>query len=131
MNIKTKRSIQWIQLNNRKYAGIHLIAEFWNGKNIENKTKIKEILLEASKTAGSNPLKITVHKFSPRGITGFVLLAESHISIHSWPEYNYLAIDLFTCGEKTKPFLALEYLKKQYQPQRVEIQKIIRGVFSE
>ena len=128
---KTKRSIQWVNLKliekSKKYAGILLVADFWSGKIIEEPKKIKRILIEAAKKSGSQPLEVTIHKFSPQGITGVVLLAESHITIHTWPEINYLAIDIFTCGEKVMPHKALNYLKKEFQPKRVEIREIKRG----
>jgi S-adenosylmethionine decarboxylase len=130
MIVKTKRSIQWVPIKNTKYAGVHLLAEFWYPKNIEDEKEIEKILIEAAKRSGSTPLEVIAHKFKPRGITGVVLLAESHISVHSWPEINYLAIDLFTCGNKAKPMKALEYLKEQYQPGRTEIKQIIRGIIN-
>ena len=114
-----------------KYAGIHLIAEFWGcRKIIEDPKEIKRILIEAAKAAGNIPLEVTFHKFSPQGMTGVVLLAESHIALHSWPEMNYLAIDIFTCGEKAMPKTALLVLKKYFQPKKVKIIKIKRGVIS-
>jgi S-adenosylmethionine decarboxylase len=128
MTKKTKRLIQWvIGKRKQKYAGIHLIVEFWNGKIIEDPKKIKQILIEAAKRAKNTPLEVTIHKFSPRGITGVVLLEESHIALHSWPEINYIAIDIFTCGEKSMPHKALAYFKKVFKPKRVKIQKIKRG----
>jgi len=111
----------------KKYAGIHLIVDFWNGKKIEDPKKIKKILFEAAKESNNTPLEITIHKFLPHGITGVILLAESHIAIHAWPELNYLAIDVFTCGEKTMPYLALKYLKKVFQPKRIDIKELKRG----
>jgi len=128
MILKTKRSIRWVRLRKKKYAGIHLIAEFWGAKEIESTAETKKILIGAANNSGSYPLKVSTFKFNPRGITGVVLLAESHISIHSWPEYNYLAIDIFTCGDKAKPLKALEYLKEQYNPKKIELKEIIRGV---
>ena len=111
----------------QKHLGIHLIAEFWDGKIIEEQREVERILLDAARRARSTALAISSHKFSPHGITAFVLLAESHISMHSWPEKNYLAVDIFTCGEKTMPFKALEYLKEIYQPKRVDVREIKRG----
>jgi len=111
----------------RKYAGIHLIVDFWNGKNIEEPEKVKKILFEAAKKAKNTPLDITTHRFLPHGITGVILLAESHIAIHAWPEINYLAIDIFTCGERTMPYLALKYLKKVFQPKKISIRELKRG----
>jgi S-adenosylmethionine decarboxylase proenzyme len=125
---KTKRSIQWVIENRkRKYSGIHLIAEFWYGKNIEDPKKIKEILIGAVKEANNTPLKVAIHKFQPQGITGIVLLAESHIALHTWPEFNYTAIDIYTCGDKANPEKALKYLKQELQPKKVEIKKLKRG----
>ena len=81
MNKKTRRSSLWVEEKNQKYLGIHLIAEFWGGKIIENSKEIEEILIGATKSAKNTPLKIAVHKFNPQGITGVVLLAESHIAL--------------------------------------------------
>ena len=125
---KTKRSIQWVATSNHaQFAGIHLIAEFWYGKIINDPKKIKEILIEAVKRANNTPLKVAIHKFQPQGITGIVLLAESHIALHTWPEFNYVAIDIYTCGDKAAPEKALDYLQKQFKPKKVEIKKIKRG----
>ncbi|MDI6603305.1 MAG: adenosylmethionine decarboxylase [Patescibacteria group bacterium] len=131
MRKKTKRSIKWIpsiKASKIKYAGIHLLAEFWHGKNIENPKELERVLVRGAKKAKNIPLKVFIHKFSPQGITGVVLLAESHIALHSWPEINYLAIDIFTCGEKTMPHRTLEYLKKRFQPKKIEIKEIKRGI---
>jgi S-adenosylmethionine decarboxylase len=134
MLTQTKRSIQWIvenkslfSLNRKKYAGIHLIADFWGGKEIESEKELKVLLEKTVKAANANSLKSIVYKFNPQGITGVVLLAESHISIHTWPELNYAAIDIFTCGDKTHPDKALEFLKSELKPNKVIIKKIKRG----
>jgi len=130
MTKETKRPIQWVKQNKkRNYTGIHLIAEFWSGKIIENPKEIKKILIGAVKKAKNTPLEITIHKFSPQGITGVVLLAESHLAIHTWPEMNYVAIDIFTCGKKAMPRQALEYLEKKFQPQKVKVKEVKRGLY--
>lgn len=110
-----------------KYAGTHIIADFWHGKNIANPTELKKILSQAAKESQNTPLKISIHTFSPQGITGVILLAESHIAIHTWPEIEYTAIDIFTCGQRAKANLALEFLKRELEPQRVEVKTIKRG----
>ncbi len=126
---KTKRSRKWVKEKQKIYAGLHLIVEFWGGKIIENSRKIERILILAAKKAGNTPLRTAIHKFSPRGITGVLLLAESHIAFHSWPEINYLAIDIFTCGKKSFPQKALNYLKKEFEPKKVKVYKIKRGIY--
>lgn len=128
---KTKRSIEWVirrtTRNNLKYAGVHVVADFWNGKPIEDAPVLREILVKAAQAAHATPLEVSIHKFSPQGITGVVLLAESHIAVHSWPEYNYIAVDIFTCGDKSAPQKALDYLKQELRPRKVESKKINRG----
>ena len=130
MTKKTKRSRQWVKPIEKqtRFAGRLLAVDFWNGKIIERPERIKKILIRAAKAAKNIPLKVTIYKFNPQGITGVVLLAESHISISTWPEINYVAIDIFTCGEKSMPYKALEYLKKEFQPKKVKIKEIKRGV---
>lgn len=110
-----------------KHLGIHLVAEFWLAKDIEEKEKLKNILKGAAKAANCTLLEFVVHKFSPRGITGVILLAESHIAIHTWPEKNYLAVDIFTCGDRAKPYIALDFLKKTLKPKKFEVREIKRG----
>lgn len=132
MEKKTKRSIQWIKEKNLyKYSGFHLLAEFWNGKIIDDVKIIREILLRAVREANNTPLEVVIHKFKPQGITGVVLLAESHISIHTWPEFNYVALDIYTCGDKANPLKALEYLKEQFQPKKFGLKRIKRGKLKE
>jgi len=125
---KTKRSL-WASEKSKKQnsLGIHLIADFWFGKKIEDPKKLKKILIEAAKKAGNIPLEFSYHKFNPHGLTGVLLLAESHIAFHSWPEFGYLAIDVFSCGKNAKPEEALRYLKKILKPKKVEVSIIKRG----
>lgn len=123
-----KKSIHWVEKNNEKYAGLHLLAEFWGGKSIENIDEIKNILTQSANVAECAALEFAAHQFEPQGITAFVILEESHLSIHTWPEEKYMAIDIFTCGDKAKPKKALNYLKKQFQPTRVDLQEIKRGI---
>jgi S-adenosylmethionine decarboxylase len=106
---------------------VHLMADFVTNKRIEDPKVIEKMLYTAAKRANNTPLKAMVHKFAPHGITAVILLAESHIAIHSWPEYNYVAVDIFTCGKKTRPRKAIEYLRQQYDAREVKIQEIKEG----
>jgi S-adenosylmethionine decarboxylase len=125
---ETKRSSWAIEkLKNQKSLGTHLIVDFWFGKKIENPRRLEKILIEAAKKTGNTPLKFSYHKFNPHGITGVLLLAESHIAVHSWPEFNFLAIDIFTCGNKAMPEKALKYLKRIFKPKKVKVLKVERG----
>jgi S-adenosylmethionine decarboxylase len=125
---KTKRSLWAIGKSKKQNSlGIHLIADFWFGKKIEDPKELKKILIEAAKKSGNVPLKFSYHKFNPHGLTGVLLLAESHIAFHSWPEFGYLAIDIFSCGKNAKPEEALKYLKKVLKPNKIEVSVIKRG----
>jgi S-adenosylmethionine decarboxylase len=123
---KTKRCKTWA-VKSQKTIGKHLIVDFWFGKKIEDPKKLGRVLIKAAKKAGNTPLEFSYHKFNPQGITGVLLLAESHIAFHSWPEFNFLAIDIFTCGKKAFPEKALKYLKRIFKPKRVKIWKLNRG----
>ena len=112
----------------KKHIGTHLIADFWYGENIEDPKELEEILLGAVKISNHTLLKIAIHKFEPYGITGIVLLAESHIAIHNWPELSYTAIDIYTCGDKSNADKALEFLKKELKPRKVKLKKMKRGI---
>lgn len=125
---KTQRTLLWRTKKNFTYAGIHMIADFWNGIRIEDRKKLKHLLLRAAKVAESTPLEVTIHSFSPFGMTGVVLLAESHIAIHTWPEIGYIAVDIFTCGAKSRPERALEFLQKTLKPKEISVKKMKRGV---
>lgn len=110
-----------------KYTGTHLVGEFWGGKIIEDPKEIKNILVAAAKISRNVPLGVKIHKFSPHGLTGFILLAESHISIHTWPQMKYVAVDIFSCGKKSRPYQGLKYLEKKFQPKKVKVIAIKRG----
>ncbi|MFH1248071.1 MAG: adenosylmethionine decarboxylase [Candidatus Omnitrophota bacterium] len=111
----------------KKPYSFHLIADFESPKCIDDPRKIRKILLTAAKVANNTALRTSIYKFPVQGVTGIVLLAESHIAIHSWPEHEYLALDIFTCGRKTKPYEALEYLKDVFNPKKVKVMLIKRG----
>lgn len=111
-----------------KYAGIHIIIEFWDSDILKSMKKIKEALLEAVKAAGATVLSTKLHKFKGGGVSGVIILSESHISIHTWPEYNYAALDIFTCGRSVKPQKAVPVLKKHFKPGKMQIMDIKRGI---
>ena len=76
---------------------------------------VKDSLLNASITARSPYIKIETHKFEPQGVTGYALLVESHMSIHTWPELGLAKCDIFCCGEKARPREAVEYLHRRFE----------------
>jgi S-adenosylmethionine decarboxylase len=116
----TKRTIK------QTHLGTHIIAELFGCKKINELNFVRESLEQAATICGATVLHTKLHKFSPQGITGYVLLAESHISIHTWPEHDYAAVDVFTCGlmdtEK-----AIHYLAERLGAQKVKSRKLERG----
>jgi S-adenosylmethionine decarboxylase len=111
----------------KKPYSVHLLADLESPHFVEDPRKLRTILWQAALEANNTPLKVAIHKFPLQGITGIVILAESHIAVHTWPECNYMAVDIFTCGRKSMPYRALEYLKEQFKPTKVKIMFIKRG----
>ena len=113
-----------------KSLGKHLIIELFQcDRGILNDLRTLEYqLLEAVKLSGATIIQPYFHQFSPHGITGVVVVAESHFAIHTWPEYGYCALDIFTCGEQIKAHEALEYLKRNLKAETVSVMETKRGV---
>ena len=113
----------FIEEGNYVYAGKHLIVDIY-GFDKEYK-KFKMLLAQASQLAGAKLLYAYTHEFDG-GITGVAVLAESHISFHTWPERDYIAFDIFMCGD-TQPFKAINHIKKELKADDVKIKTIKRG----
>lgn len=109
------------------HAGVHLLAEFWGAAAIQDPERLKELLHDAAQAGRSTIISEAFHAFSPHGITGFVLLAESHLALHTWPELDYMAVDIFTCGDVADGRAAIAYLERELRPERVELQEVLRG----
>ena len=112
----------------KMYAGQHLILDFWGVKFNNSIITLKKILKNAIKVSGATLLHIHLHRFGKQqGISGVAVLAESHISVHTWPERDYIAFDIFMCGD-TNPDASAEYLLKTFKPKKSILKKIKRGV---
>lgn len=112
-----------------RYAGTHLIIEVWNGKNFSSLQKIEEIFKNAINACGVTLLKIDLHKFSSSGgISGVAIIKESHISVHSWPEYKYAAMDIFVCGD-INPYKAIPVIKAGFETEQIQVTEVKRGIF--
>ena len=109
--------------------GMHVILDLYECEEeyLDNINKIEEVLTRAAKVANSTILDKHFRKFNPQGVTGMIIVAESHISIHTWPEYKYAAVDVYTCGSHTFPVKASEYIIKELKCKRPTITKIDRG----
>jgi S-adenosylmethionine decarboxylase len=121
----------FIRLDNRLYAGTHLIIDMWGVMEADNLQLMEDALRKAVKASGATLLHIHLHHFSPNGgISGVAVLAESHISVHTWPEHSFAAFDIFMCGN-CSPVEGLKVLEKIFSPERAEVKTYIRGRLEE
>lgn len=110
-----------------RYAGTHLLVDMWGATGLTDRDGIEATLREAALAARATILGGTFHVFSPQGgVTGVLLLAESHISIHTWPELGFAAIDVFMCAG-CEPMNAMRGLKSFFRPERTSIKTLRRG----
>ncbi len=111
-----------------RFAGIHLLVELWKPLHLTETDRIRSIMIKAVRACRATILGIDLHVFSPNGgVSGVAVLKESHISIHTWPEYEYAALDIFVCGT-IDPHPAIPVFDNEFQPERMEIQEIRRGI---
>ena len=114
MEIYKKNQILSSFINDQKlsHQSKHLLLELYrcNYEKLNDESFLRCTLNRAAKFAKATVLNLISNKFEPQGVTAIALLAESHISIHTWPESNYSAVDIFTCGQNMLPELASEYL---------------------
>jgi len=109
------------------YAGTHLILDLWNASHLDNLERIEAALRDCVEVAGATLLHIHLHHFTPnKGVSGVAVLAESHISIHTWPERDYAALDLFMCGD-TQPEKCIEVLQDAFETRQIEVSTLLRG----
>ncbi len=118
----------FITRNGLTYAGSHLIIDLWDAEGLDDCNRIEQALIGAVDASGATLLHIHLHKFTEGGgISGVAVLAESHISVHTWPERGYAAFDVFMCGD-AEPRKALSVLKAAFNPGRIVIGEHKRGV---
>jgi len=111
--------------------GRHLLVELFDCDPdvINSLEAVKGALIEAAKRAQATIVDVVFHEFNPFGISGVVVIAESHLTIHTWPEYRYAAVDIFSCGDVLQPEIAASYLVEQFVAERHSIVEMQRGTF--
>lgn len=118
----------FVEKDGMRFAGIHLLIEMWGAGNLDDPGAIEQVLNAAAAASGATVLHGHLHHFSPSGgVSGIVVLAESHISIHTWPERQFAAIDLFMCGV-CDPYLAVPTLREFFAPSAVQMTEQKRGL---
>lgn len=112
--------------------GTHLLVELknCNPEILKDLNSVKTILVDAAKKANATIVDVTFHEFSPFGISGVVVIAESHLTIHTWPEYGFAAVDVFTCGETIQPEIAAQYIVEAFECKNPSIVEMKRGIIS-
>lgn len=117
----------FIRRDGFEFAGMHLIIDLFGAQNIDSLEHMEEALRDAVEAAGATLLHIHLHHFTPNGgISGVAVLAESHISVHTWPERQFAAFDVFMCGD-ARPANAVPVLERYFSPTSVDVQEYIRG----
>ncbi|RKX32796.1 MAG: S-adenosylmethionine decarboxylase proenzyme [Candidatus Zixiibacteriota bacterium] len=116
-----------------KILGRHLVAELadCNIEFLNDLPFLEQVMKEAARISGATVVKTAFHRYNPQGLSGIVVIAESHLSIHTWPEYGYAAVDCFTCGSSVDPWKAIDYLKEVLQSKTVSARELNRGIPSE
>ncbi len=118
----------FVERDGTVFAGTHLILDLWGAKNLDNLKVVERALRESVDRCNATLLHIHLHHFTPNGgISGVAVLAESHISVHTWPERDFAAFDIFMCGE-AKPEEAICVLKRAFCPKVMNIRENLRGV---
>ena len=117
----------FVERDGMKFAGMHLLVDLWGASNLTDPAHIDAALREAAIVSGATILHSHFHHFSPNGgVSGVLVLAESHISIHTWPERDFAALDIFMCGA-CDPHLAIPVLRRAFSPDRVQLDEQRRG----
>lgn len=120
------REDHFIRKDGRVFAGTHLIIEVVDGTGLDDEARIQQAFRDCVDHCGATLLHIHTHKFSPQGVSGVAVLAESHISVHTWPEIGYGAFDVFMCGD-AEPWRAVDVLRRAFDTDDVRVKELLRG----
>ncbi len=109
--------------------GKHILVDLYEcpSELLNDVEHIEASMQKAARRAGATILNSNFHRFSPHGVTGVLTIQESHLAIHTWPEYGYAAVDLFTCGQTINPWRAYEVLKEELHAKRATAVEMHRG----
>ena len=108
--------------------GRHFLVELWDASNLDNPPVIEEALREAVRVSGGTLLDMKIVPFPNGACSGVAIIAESHLSIHTWPEFGYAAVDMFTCAQDMDEDAAFDVLKKYFSPGRIQVVEVKRGI---
>ena len=118
----------FVERDGLRFAGHHLIIDLWQAERLDDFAHVEDTLRRATEAAAATLLKIELHRFTDTGgISGVAIIAESHISIHTWPERAYAAVDVFMCGD-AKPYETIPVLRAAFRPERIDLVEHRRGI---
>ena len=118
-----------VEKDGLRFAATHVLAEFWGARHLDDVDVIEDAVRTAAEAAGATVLHVYLHRFSSTGgVSGVAVLAESHISIHTWPERDFAAIDIFMCGA-CDPYKAVPVLRRALAPTSMQVSEHKRGLF--
>ena len=121
-----ERLDHFVLKNGVRCAGTHLIIDLYGAVRLDEIAHIEGAMRQCVEEAGATLLHIHLHRFSPEGVSGVAVLAESHISVHTWPEANYAAFDVFMCGD-ARPEVCVDILRNAFSAKRVAVHEELRG----
>ncbi|MEW6031406.1 MAG: adenosylmethionine decarboxylase [Bacillota bacterium] len=110
--------------------GRHILAEMYgcDPESLNDVKKVEGLMVDAAIRAGAEVREVAFHKFSPQGVSGVVVISESHLAVHTWPEFGYAAVDVFTCGEKVNPWDAVNIIAEKFGTRQLTATEMKRGV---
>jgi S-adenosylmethionine decarboxylase len=110
--------------------GRHVISELWgcDSEKLNDMNFIEQLFVEAALKAGAEIREVAFHKFAPHGVSGVVIISESHLTIHSFPEHGYASIDVYTCGDRIDPNVAADYISEALGATKRENLEVPRGM---
>lgn len=113
----------------KKSLGVHIILEFFgcDPNSLTRRDYVEKIMMEAAQKANTHTIGTFFHQFKPHGVSGVIVIEESHISIHTWPEYGFAAIDFFYCSDHVDAEKAIEILTEGFKPARISRIEFARG----
>src|SRR5579875_2836600 len=113
-----------------KALGTHIVCELsgCDARALSDLEHVKDVMVTAAREANATVMETAFHRFQPQGVSGVVVIAESHLSIHTWPETGYAAMDFYTCGDHTDPWRACEYAAKMLDESTMRTTEVKRGI---
>ncbi|HHV55637.1 MAG TPA: S-adenosylmethionine decarboxylase proenzyme [Firmicutes bacterium] len=114
-----------------KALGRHILCEAYgcDPEVLNDRRLVEELMVGAALDAGAEVREVAFHQFAPQGVSGVVVISESHLAIHTWPEYGYAAIDVFTCGERVNPRIACDLILRRLGAKEHQESELRRGTF--